>query len=225
LPVGVTFTAGANGTATLSGTPTVAGSYPLTFTATNVNGVTTQAFVLTVNPPITFTTAAAATFTVGTTSTFTVQATGTPLPTLTRTGTLPAGVTFVNNGNGVGTLSGRPAAGTGGVYPITITATNTGGSTTQAFVLTVGQVPAFTGQSTFLLGRNRTINVAINTTGFPAATLTKTGNLPNGLVFTPGANGTASITGRTTNSGLYLLTVKATNTVGSATRVMIILVL
>ena len=36
----------------------------------------------------------------------------------------PAGVTFVDNGNGTATLSGTPAAGTGGVYSITITAAN-----------------------------------------------------------------------------------------------------
>ena len=50
LPGGVTFTNNGNGTATLSGTPTAAGTYPLTLTA--ANGVlpnATQSFTLTVN--------------------------------------------------------------------------------------------------------------------------------------------------------------------------------
>ena len=43
--------------------------------------------------------------------------------TLTETGALPAGVTFTDNGDGTATLAGTPAAGTGGTYPLTITAT------------------------------------------------------------------------------------------------------
>ena len=74
---------------------------------------------------------------------FTVTTTGFPAPTLTLGGAaLPAGVTFVDNGNGTGTLSGTPAAGTGGTYAITFTATNGVGSTApQAFTLTVNGPP------------------------------------------------------------------------------------
>ena len=39
-------------------------------------------------------------------------------------GTLPAGITFTDNGNGTATIAGTAAAGTGGSYPITIRATN-----------------------------------------------------------------------------------------------------
>ena len=57
-------------------------------------------------------------------NTFTVTASGFPLPSLVQGGaTLPAGVTFVDNGDGTGTLSGTPAAGTGGDYALTFTAT------------------------------------------------------------------------------------------------------
>ena len=51
---------------------------------------------------------------------FTATATGFPAPTFGETGTLPAGVTF----SSAGVLSGTPAPGTAGSYPITITATN-----------------------------------------------------------------------------------------------------
>jgi hypothetical protein len=84
------------------------------------------------------TSANSTTFTVGTAGSFTVTTTGAPTPSLTETGALPGGVTFVNNGNGTATLSGTPAAGTAGSYPITITASNgVGAPANQSFTLTV----------------------------------------------------------------------------------------
>ena len=143
LPSGVTFVDNGNGTATLSGTPAAgtAGNYPITITATNgVGSPANQSFTLTVNQAPAITSANNTTFTVGTAGSFTVTTTGTPTPTLTQTGTLPSGVTFVDNGNGTATLSGTPAAGTGGNYPITITANNGVGSpANQSFTLTVNQ--------------------------------------------------------------------------------------
>jgi hypothetical protein len=48
LPPGIVFTPG-SGSATLSGSSTIPGIYPLVFTATNVGGIVTQGFTLTVN--------------------------------------------------------------------------------------------------------------------------------------------------------------------------------
>jgi hypothetical protein len=144
LPSGVTFKNNGNGTATLSGTPAAgtAGSYPLTITATNgVGSPAMQSFTLTVSaatqaPAIT--SANSTTFTVGGAGTFTVTTTGTPTPSLTESGALPSGVTFVNNGNGTATLSGTPASGTNATYALTITATNgVGTPAAQNFTLTV----------------------------------------------------------------------------------------
>jgi hypothetical protein len=79
---------------------------------------------------------------VGVAGTFTVTTSGVPTPSLSASGALPAGVTFVDNANGTGTLAGTPAAGTSGTYPITFTAAN--GNTpdaVQSFTLTI-TVPA-----------------------------------------------------------------------------------
>ncbi len=68
---------------------------------------------------------------------FTVTATGAPTPAFTETGTLPAGLTLHDNGDGTATLAGTPAAGSAGTYPITITAANgVGPDAAQAFTLT-----------------------------------------------------------------------------------------
>ena len=58
---------------------------------------------------------------------------------MTEAGSLPTGVSFTDNGDGTATLAGTPAAGTGGSYPLTLTATNTAGHTDQAFTLTIGK--------------------------------------------------------------------------------------
>jgi hypothetical protein len=91
---------------------------------------------VTVGVPAAITSADHATFTVGTAGTFTVTATGTPTPSLSETGSLPGGVTFVDNGNGTATLSGTPTAG--GSFALTITAHNgVGTDAVQTFTLNV----------------------------------------------------------------------------------------
>ena len=96
------------------------------------------------DPPVApaITSAAAATLQVGRSGTFTVTATGLPMPTLSLIGALPSGVTFVDNGDGTARLSGTPAAGTGGSYPITIKASNGAlPDAEQGFTLTVQAPP------------------------------------------------------------------------------------
>ena len=71
--------------------------------------------------------------------------------------TLPAGVTFVDNGDGTATLSGIPAALSSGTYSFLITASNgVGTDATQAFTLTVDLTAGHhVQQRRGLQGRNR----------------------------------------------------------------------
>jgi hypothetical protein len=172
-----------------------------------------------------FTSAPNTTFTVGTAGSFTVTVIGLPTPTLSETGTLPSGVAFVDNGNGTATLSGTPAAGTGGTYPLTFTATNAVSSVTQSFTLTVNQAPAITSPATaaFTLGTAGTFTVT--TTGYPISKLTETGTLPTGVTFTDNLNGTATLASTAATPAVSTtLTITATNTVSSTNQSLLLTV-
>jgi autotransporter-associated beta strand protein len=121
---------------------TTAGSYQVTAsTATLADLSFNLANTANTGEAPAITSATAATFPEGAASAFTVTTTGSPKPAVTETGALPGGVTFVDKGDGTATISGTPASGTAGDYPITITATNgVGTPATQAFVLHVSAV-------------------------------------------------------------------------------------
>ena len=94
---------------------------------------------------------------------------GYPVPTITTASTLPDGVTLTDNHNGTADLAGNPDPTAGGVYPITITATNgIGAPVNQSFVLTVYQAPviATIGNTTITKGVAMT-PVPITATGYP----------------------------------------------------------
>lgn len=91
-----------------------------TFRISYVGG-TGNDVVLTAIQAIAITSGNAATFTVGLAGSFLVTSIGSPAPTFSVIGTLPAGVTL----NAItGNLAGIPAAGTDGTYPFTIVASN-----------------------------------------------------------------------------------------------------
>jgi YVTN family beta-propeller protein len=167
LPAGITFsTSGPVGV--LSGTPAAgtAGVYAIQFTASNLAGTATQAFTLIVNPAVApvFTSADQVVFGTGVAGSFTVTATGSPAPTFSETGALPEGVTLTSTG----ALSGAPTVGTGGRYPITITASNAGGSATQTFTLIVdvpGAPPPAGGQLGDVTGDGLSDILAIDGSG------------------------------------------------------------
>ncbi|MGO9456199.1 MAG: beta strand repeat-containing protein, partial [Acidimicrobiales bacterium] len=159
-----------------------------------------------------FTSAASATFTAGITGTFSVVVAGTPKPTLAETGILPTGVAFTAAS---GALSGKPAATTGGEYPITFTATNgVGTGATQHFTLTVDQAPKITSATSTTFTAGSTGSIQVTASGYPAATLAETGTLPTGVAFTA-ASGALSGKPAATTGGEYSITFTATNGVGT----------
>src|SRR5205823_4996624 len=167
------------------------------------------------------TSASGATFTVGAAGTFSVTTTGTPTPTLTETGTLPSGVTFVDNHNGTATLAGTPAAATGKTYSLTFAASKgTASPAPPTFPLPVAPpipAPVLTSGSsaTFTVGTAGTFSVT--TTGTPTPSLTESGTLPSGVTFKDNGNGTATLSGTPAagTAATYTLTFTATNGIGT----------
>ena len=74
--------------------------------------------------PPSITSASSATFTVGDPQSFTITTTGAPVATLTELGALPAGLSFLDNGDGTATLSGTPAGGSAATYILSFKAAN-----------------------------------------------------------------------------------------------------
>lgn len=162
------------------------------------------------------TSGAAATFAVGEAGTsFTVTSTGMPTPTIEETGQLPSDVTFIDNGDGTATLNGTPAVGTGGVYDLAIIASNAyPPNATQSFVLTVEEAPSFSTAAVAPLSSAQPGSFAIAAAGYPPATISESGPLPNGVTFAANAaNGTALLAGKPTASagGVYAITLTAAN--------------
>ncbi|MFT3683022.1 MAG: putative Ig domain-containing protein [Ferruginibacter sp.] len=125
-------------TGAITGTPAGGsnGTYPVTIRATNIYGTGTQALTITVSagPVPTVTSAGTASGTVGSAFSYTITATNSPT-SFGVTGTLPSGVTLNTT---TGAITGTPAAGSNGSYPVTINATNANGtSTSQALTITI----------------------------------------------------------------------------------------
>ena len=105
------------------------------------NTPTPSSGTVTIDAPPSIGSANNTTFTAGSAGSFGVTTAAYPTATLSELGMLPSGVMLNDNGNGTATLSGTPAAGTGGSYPITITAQNgISPNATQSFTLNVAPV-------------------------------------------------------------------------------------
>jgi len=221
--------------ALFSAAPAVSATGTLTFTpATNATGTSTitiaihdnggtansgvdtsatQTFVITVVEPPSITSANAVTFAPGKTGqSFTVTTTGYPTPALTRTGTLPTGVSFADNGNGTATINGTPAAHTqdSSPYAQSIKAANTiSPDATQAFTLNI-TCPTITVTGSASL--SFTYNVAANSTysqsGGNGTIAWSASGLPTNLSIN---SGTGAITGTPNVTGTFPVTVTATD--------------
>jgi uncharacterized protein YjbI with pentapeptide repeats len=222
LPDGVVFVNNGDGTASLSGTPDpgTGGAYALTLTASNgVGDNASQDFTLTVQEGPAITSADSATFTVGESGSFTITSTGVPDAGISEDGALPGGLTFADNGDGTATLSGTPVPGTGGEYSLTLTASNgVGQDLTQDFTVTVNEAASISSSDTTTLTIGVDQTITVTTSGFPAPTITVSGDLPDGVTFTDNGGGTATLSGRPAagTSGTYRLTITADNGVGES---------
>jgi len=87
------------------------------------------------SPSPSITSANSASGTKGQAFSFTVTTTGVPTPVLTKTGALPRGLSFVNNGDGTATISGTPKVSDRATYHFKIKARNTNGVAIQKFTV------------------------------------------------------------------------------------------
>ncbi len=142
LPTGVTFSDDGDGTATVAGTPldTRTGTYNVVVKASNgVGRPAVEHLAVVVDEAPTIVSSDTATFRAGHHGLFKVRV-GPRYPsavTITSTGSLPAGLSFVDGGHGSASLSGTPAAGSQGTYALEVTATNACGSATETLTVSV----------------------------------------------------------------------------------------
>ncbi len=161
------------------------------------------------------TSGASTTFEAGQPGSFMVTTTGLPSPTLIETGPLPSGVSFVDNGDGTATVSGTPAEGTGGLYPVTMTASNGfSPDASQSFALTINDAPRFTAASPPLTATaHRPYGYTFVAGGFPPPTYSLGGSAPSWLSVNPA---TGAVSGTVpTRPRSFTYAVSATNSVGS----------
>lgn len=133
LPPGLALVAGI-GKAYIQGTPAAGsqGVHQVTLSASNGTPPdATQTLEITVRKRAAIVSVPEPTFTVGQAGSATFKASGYPTPTVHLYGTLPTGVSFTDNGDGTGTLSGTPQPGTAGEYKVAFGARDWLGETGQ----------------------------------------------------------------------------------------------
>jgi hypothetical protein len=161
------------------------------------------------------TSADSTTFTEGTAGSFTPTATGTPAPTITQSGTLPAGVTFTG-----GKLTGTPTAT--GTFPITFTATNgIGNPATQSFTLTVQAAAGFHITTTSLPSAtfDKKYSTTLKATGGPTPYTWTEKGLPSGLTLSKTKGVISGEVKKASEEKSYTVKVTATDkTKGTATK-------
>jgi hypothetical protein len=204
---------------TLEGTPgagDVGTTGTITVTATNSEGTDTQNFTIDVLPAPEapeITSSAPTTALVGSSYSYQIVATGNPAPTFSVSGN-PGWLTLSGD-----LLSGTPGAGDAGTTgTITVTATNSEGTDTESFTITVSSVPeapAITSTPGTEATVNDTYTYSVTATGYPAPTITFS-NLPGWL---SQSGNTISGTPSAADAGLTgTITVTATNNEGTDTQ-------
>jgi len=109
-----------------------------------------------------------------------------------------------------GVLSGTPTAS--GSFSITMGATNgVGSDATQPFTLTVNAAPTITSGASKVFVKGVAGSFTVTATGYPAPTFSETGTLPTGITL----NSSGVLSGTSTQTGSFPVTMTATNGVGT----------
>ncbi len=224
LPPGLTFTDNGDGTGVLAGTPQTGSARDYTVQVSAVNGTqrATQRLVVTVQQGPAITSNPTTTMPAGAARTFTMRTSGWPRPVVSLSGALPAGVTFTPAANGTATLSGTAQPGSGGAYPLAVTATNSSGSVTQSFVLTVSDRAAFVSPATATVAAATPFAIMVTTTGSPTPQITVRQTPPVGITVLDHGDGTATVSGTVPKRGTQRVQLRATNAGGSANQTLTI---
>jgi hypothetical protein len=206
LPPGLTLN---TSTGVISGTPTAAGAYSFTITATDANAVAaSQAYSGTIVTALSITTATLPAPLINQSYSRTVQTSGgtAPITFSVSAGALRSGLTL-NASTGV--ISGT--AGTSGAYNFTVTATDANSETaTQSYSGTIVSALAIATVALPVPLINHAYNQTVQTSGgtAPIAFAISAGTLPAGLTLDAS---TGAISGTPTASGAYSFTVTATD--------------
>ncbi|HEY3323560.1 MAG TPA: hypothetical protein VGP72_24110 [Planctomycetota bacterium] len=209
LPDGITLSG-----CTLSGTPTDAGTTDVTLTAASAAGSDSQTLIITINPAgaPTITSAGNLSGNVGTALSYQIAATGNDTISYNATN-LPAGLGFAGN-----TISGTPT--TTSRSNVTLSATNALGSDTKFLQLTINAAGAPTITSALSASAQVKQAFSYTITAKPAGSITfaATG-LPSWLALSG-----AVLSGTPDSPGNYAVQLAATNTSGSDTQTLQIVV-
>ena len=208
LPAGLSVN---TATGLISGTPTAAGNFNVTISATNSGGTGSATLALTIaqtqQQPPAITSPLTASGTAGVA--FSYQITATNNPTSFNAAALPAGLAFNTT---TGLISGTPT--TAGSFSVTISASNASGTGSATLALTIAQVQQppvitspLTASGTFGQQFSYQITATNNPTSFNVA------GLPGGLSVN---TSTGLISGTARGSGgTFKVTLSATNAAGT----------
>jgi hypothetical protein len=223
---GLNFNDNGDGTATLSGTPTATGSFPITFDAANTAGTTPQSFTLTViGPPEAPIIGTATAGNGDATVSFTAPA-GDGGSTITGYTVTATDTTYAFNGGQ--TQTGGPSSTSvtvtgltnGDTYTFAVAATNTVGTgpasaASNSVTPTILIPVAITSADTTAVAAGGKVAFTVTATGNPAPTITNPGGgLPSWLTFKGGKVGKdATLKGKApaTSGGAYQFTLEASN--------------